>query len=103
MGYKDILEIAASWAALFTAAVAIFGYSAYRFERCQKRRRLEAYLRAEKASGKDKGQRTLMHLMAHLGMTESDILGSAFRSKHVQRTVDVKDGKAVGLFLEYKT
>jgi hypothetical protein len=103
MTYKDFLDILAAWASILTAAVAVLAYAVYRYERYAKRRRLENYLQAEKARGVDKGQRTLTHLVANVGMSESDILDCAFRSKHIARTVDVKDGKAVGLFLEYES
>ena len=102
MTYKDCLDIAAAWASILTSAVALIAYAYYRYEKCEKEQRLESYLKAEKEKGKDKGQRTLTHLAANLGMSETEVLDCAFRSKHIDRTVEVKDGKAVGLFLEYR-
>lgn len=102
MTYKDCLEIVAAWASILTAAIAVLAYAVYRYERCEKRLRLESYLKDEKAKGADKGQRTLTHLVANLGMSETDVLDCAFRSRRVVRTVDVKDGKAIGIFLEYR-
>ena len=102
MTYQNLIEITAAWASIFTAAVAVLFYVGYRCERREKRRRLENYLKDEKAKGEDKGQRTLPHLIANIGMSETDILDCAFRSRHIVRTVEVMDGKATGLFLEYR-
>lgn len=100
--YHDTLDIFASWAAIFTAAVAVIAYGHFRCERYGKRRRLEAYLKCEKDAGKDQGQRTLTHLVANLGMSETDVLDSALRSRCIKRRVLTdKEGKASGILLEY--
>ena len=63
----------------------------------------ERYLKAEKDAHKDRRQRTLTHLVVKLGMSETDVMDSAFRSKHVDRKVTVaRDGKADEILLEYK-
>ena len=101
--YHDVMDIVASWAAILTATVAVFAYSHLRWERYGKRRRLERYLKAEKDAHKDRGQRTLTHLVVKLGMSGTDVMDSVFRSKHVDRKVTVaRDGKADEILLEYK-
>ncbi len=102
MTYSRILEIASHWAAILTAGVAVFAYSRYLYERRQKRLRLEAYLKAEKEVGRDKGQRTVLYLVAQLGMTETQVVDSAFRSKCIRRLVSLdQKGHASVLMLEY--
>ena len=98
------LATVANIAAILTALVAGFGYGAYRFDRYRKRRKLEAYLKAEMARGTDKGQRSLLHLMARLGMTEAELLQASFQSAHIDRKVaaDDKNGRASALLLEWK-
>ena len=99
--YQRVMGIAANWAQILTAVVAVIFYVQYLWERCQKQARLESYLKEEKAKG-DKGQRSLPHLVARLGMSESDILDAAFRSKRVHRVTDKdEDGFATKVMLVY--
>ncbi|THK33449.1 hypothetical protein EHS39_36285 [Ensifer sp. MPMI2T] len=52
----------------------------------------------------DAGQRTVLHLVAHLGMSEAEIVDAAFRSKVIRRLVSVDNqGKADRLLLVYET
>ncbi len=97
-----LLGVFANIAAILTAVIAVWAYGRYLWERRQKRLRLEQYLRDEKAAGGNQGQRTLLHLVANLGMAESEIIDAAFRSKYVRRRVGVDDqGRADRLLLEY--
>ncbi|WP_206454926.1 hypothetical protein [Aurantimonas marina] len=97
-----LLGVFANIAAIVTAVVAGWAYGRYVWERRQKRLRLEHHLREEKAARRDQGQRTLLHLVANLGMTESEIVDAAFRSKYVRRRLGVDDqGRADRLLLEY--
>ena len=61
-------------------------------------------LKAEKAKRKDKGQRTILHLIAKLGMTESQILEASFRSGKIARRVaeDNKTERASEILLELR-
>lgn len=102
MTYKDWLEIVAAWSAILTAVVAVIAYGGFIIGGIRKRWRLEKYLKAQLALGKDRGQRTLVHLVANLGMSETEIMDSAFRSNHVERKVEVQGGKAVNILLSYK-
>jgi len=102
MSYSSALEVAAQWAAIFTALVVIVAYGGYLLDRDRKRRRLEDYLKAEKQAGRDRGQRTILHLVARLGMTEAQIMDAAFRSRHIRRVVGSdSQGRADILLLEY--
>ena len=102
MTYSRVLEVTSHWAAILTAGVAVWAYSRYLYERRQKRLRLEAYLKAERKAGKDKGQRTVLHLVAQLGMTETEVVDAAFRSKCIRRVVSTDSkGHAKDLMLEY--
>lgn len=100
--YERVLAITANWAAILTAVVAVWAYGRYIWVGCQKRSRLEEHLKAEKAKRTNKGQRGIPHLVANLGMTESDIFDAAFRSKRVRRVTDIdEDGFATKVMLEY--
>ena len=102
MTYSRALEVASHWAAILTALVAVFMSGWYFCQRSRKRRRLEDYLKAEKEAGRDKGQRTVLHLVAKLGMTETEVVDAAFRSKCVWPVViPDEEGRASLLMLEY--
>ena len=103
MTYPTFLEVFAAWSAIGTFILAVFAYGKYAYERKNKRLRLERYLRVEKESGRDQGQRTLMHLLARVGMSEAEILDAAFRSKYIEiKTIPDEANRAVGVLLEYK-
>lgn len=100
--YERLLGIVANWAAILTAAVAVVAFGLYHWERRQKRLRLEDYLKSEKTKGTDQGQRGMQHLVARVGMSESDVLDIAFRSKRIRRVTRVdEDGFATMVMLEY--
>lgn len=103
MTYSRVLETFSHWAAILTAGVAVWAYSRYLYERRQKRLRLEAHLKAEKEAGQNKGQRTVLHLVARLGMTNTEVVDAAFRSKCIGRVVHTdKKGHASALMFEYE-
>lgn len=104
MAYEDWVDIAGSWAAILTLVVAGIGYGRYI---CGKRRNrvvLERYLKSEKDSAKDKGQRTFTNIMAKTGLGESEIFEASRNSKHVVRHIktDEKGLWATDLLFEYK-
>jgi hypothetical protein len=95
-------DIATILTAITAAGASVF----YLYDRYSKRLRLEEYLREVKAaapSKSERGRRTLIHLMASCGMTESEVLDAAFRSKKIKRPVwlDKETGYASGILLEY--
>jgi hypothetical protein len=103
MSYTHVLEITSHWAAILTALVAVVAYVRYRWGIHSKRIQFENYLKAEKAAGRDKGQRTILHLMARLGLTEAEVLQASFGSKHLVRrlAVDPTTLRADAILLEY--
>lgn len=102
----SILDNVAHIAAILTSVIAVFGYGKYRFDGVNKRLKLESYLKAEKdnASAGNKGQRSILHLMAKLGMTESEILQASFNSKRIYRRIAANpvNNRAEALLLEYR-
>lgn len=99
---SEFIEIGANLASMLTAVVASCAYCSYLHQRKQKRDRLENYLKRVKEKGTDQGQRTVMHLISKLGMTETEIIDAAFQSSHIVRKVMTdEDGIASKLLLEY--
>lgn len=96
-----IANIAAILTALFAAWAGIYVI----FDLRNKRLKLEDYLRQvqSNATGDDKGQRTILHLMARLGLTEAEILHASFRSKCIVRTLaaNKETGRADAMLFEY--
>ncbi len=101
----NLLETLANFASILTAALAGIVTIYIWLDRRRKRAKLEAYLREVKTSAKggEVGQKTVLHLMARLGMTEAEILQASFGSKRVKRTLakDDKTGRAAAMLLEY--
>lgn len=105
----NIINVIANIAAILTAIVALVGYGIYRWDRCAQRRKLETYLKAQKENqslmltDNDQGQRSLLHLMAKVGMTEGELIQASFRSNHIKRVVatDRETGRANALLLEW--
>lgn len=98
------LGIIANIAAILTAVIAAYGYGKYCLDRNQKCQQLEKHLKVEKTKGKDSGQRSLLNLMAKVGMTEAELIQASFRSKHIVRKIakDEETGRADALLLEWK-
>ncbi len=98
------LGLLANIAAIVTAVVAFAGSAWYVVERRAKRLRLESYLKAERDAGKDKGQRSMLHLVARVGLTEQEVLQASFRSRHIARvlTTNKLDGMAKDILFEYR-
>ncbi len=82
---KDCLEIVANIAAILTALVAIMAAYYYKRDRKKKQLKLENYLRAAQLDKPDRHTYTALHLMAQLGLTESEILNASFTSRHIIR------------------
>lgn len=102
MTYADSLTIAANWATILTAAIATVAYGRFIIGQWQRRKSLEAYLREEKLRRYDEGRRSVIHLMANLAMTETEILAAAFQSKIITTVPGVDDnGRASRLLFEY--
>lgn len=78
-------------ASIATALVAVLAYGGYVRGRWKRRRDLERYLKdeRERATGDDKGRRTILHLVAALQMTEAYLLQAAFGSGSIYTFVGV--------------
>lgn len=97
----DSIAIVADLAAIATAVVAIWAWGWYVWQHRKRRDALEHYLRGLK-EGREYGRRTVLHLMANLGMTEAQVLEAAFSSKHVRAIPGSDDrGRADAIFFEY--
>jgi len=98
------LEHGANAIAILTAVVAVSGFGVYHWRQFHKCQRLERYLKSEKAKDEDRGQRSLVHLMAKVGLTESELKQASIRSKHIVRKIvkDGKTGRADSILLEWK-
>lgn len=96
-------DIAGDIATVATAVVAVFGYSKYLLEKLINRKRLECYLRCQKEAGTDEGQRSIIHLMARTGLTETEIFEASRNSKHIVRRIksDPETKLAKALLFEY--
>lgn len=96
--------LAANVAAILTAAIAVWVWLWFRTQKALRRRRLEEYLKEVKSARDGMGQRTVLHLMANLRMTEAQVFDAAFDSKHVM-TVPGQDhtGIANRIYFEYTT
>lgn len=102
LAYKSTLEIAADWAAILTALVAVIVASRFYLEKRARQRALEKYLRDKKASPDGLDRYTVMHLMANLAMTEAEVLHAGFRSKKVKAVPgEDKQGRAVRIYFQY--
>lgn len=99
----NTLAAIADVAAIITALVAATAYGKYLCERRQQRRRLERYLERERETGSDEGKRTILHLVAQLGIPEPKIVDASFRSKVIKRYVSPDMlGHASVLLLRYE-
>ncbi|MDK1376471.1 MULTISPECIES: hypothetical protein [unclassified Sinorhizobium] len=103
MDYAALLGVFGNIAAILTGLCAVTVYGHFLWERRQKRLRLENHLREETGFGYS-SQRTLLDLIAALGMSEAEILDAAARSKVIRRGVAADGtGQPVRIVLEYDT
>ena len=101
-----MLDDLANLASIVTALIAEFVYVRFECRRRQKLKALENYLKPcpMTLGADDTGVRTILHLMAELRMTESEILDAAFRNPNVTSytAVDPLTRRANCLFLRHK-
>ena len=95
-----VVAFLANVAAICTAVVAVWFWRSQN----EKMRKLEDYLKKEKEAGRDNGQRSILHLVARVGLTESEIIQASFKSEHIERRIkeDQNTGLAGSILLEYK-
>lgn len=84
------LSCAADAASVATAIVAVWAWASYLRQHSKRTRRLEAYLEKVRAEAirnpaqNGEGMRSLIHLMAHLYMTEGQVYEAAFASNKIK-------------------
>ena len=98
------LEISAACATIITAVIVVIAYVHFGSVQLRNRWRVERYLKSEKEAGRDQGQRSLTHLVARIGLTETEIMDASFRSKCIRRRIvsDPATKRAVEVLLEYE-
>ena len=108
MDWTRWLSISSNIAQIITGVAAAIVGGNYVYRRYRRRRALEAHLKDERnrhetSDNLQSGSRSVMHLMAHLAMTEEQILEAAFASRKVKRWTgqDPETGRANALFLQY--
>ena len=100
MDYASTLSVLASWAAILTAVVAVVAYWQFIWLAVLRRRRLEAYLKSVRDEGQ--GQKTVLHLMRELRMTEDEVMSAGLHSRKVTPRVTADgQGLADKLLFEY--
>ena len=68
----------------------------------QKRRGLEQYLKEQKTLSGGQGQRSLLHLVRNVGLTEDEIIQLSFKSRKIKRRIKKdEEGYAKSLLFEY--
>ena len=103
--WADLTSILTLIITFIGAVVGIYGYTRYRYDLCRKSKGLEKYLRDEKtqSKGADKGQRSILHIIRYVGLTEDEIIQASFRNPRIARrvTTDHQTGLARDLLFEY--
>ena len=104
---KELLLIVANICAILTFLGAVLAWLNFKRDRWKKTGKIKAYLKAELERDKSKnkkGQRTVLHLIRHVGLTEDEILRASFDSKRIKRAirVDPETGMANQLLFYYE-
>jgi hypothetical protein len=105
--WRLLLSVGSDLAQVVTGVVAFALGVRFLWRGRRRRLALEAYLKAEReADERDNrsGLRTITHLVAHVAMTEAQILEAAFASRRVQfmTAADEDTGRASALFLRHQ-
>ena len=98
------IDILAGLASIITGLVALAAALHFRREQTRQQRKLESYLREVKVgAGEGEAQRTLLHLMAKLGMSEAEVLHASYRSEFIKcpAAANVNTRRVPDLLLEY--
>lgn len=101
----DIVGMLADACAILTAIIAVWFFIRVRCGENDKLTKVENYLKAEKAAAKDgdKGQRSILNIIAKVGLSEEEILKASFQSKNIRRLLKSdQDGYAAAILLWYE-
>jgi len=94
----------ADLATVLTFLVGAFAYIRYQYIFHRKSKRLEDYLCAEKASGRDQGQRTALQITRQIGLTSDEIIQASFHNPRIGRRVKMdSSGLADELLFVYES
>jgi hypothetical protein len=100
------LQFASQVASITTSIVALVAGLLVLYGRQTRRRKLENYLEATAREPGEFGvrHRTILHLIAALGMSEAEILTASFDSKRIVRSVAANEHthRAEAILLEYR-
>jgi hypothetical protein len=100
------LQYAASLSSILTSLVASLAAVYVWYGRSVRRRKLEHYLADVMASAGETGERrrSILHLIAALGMNEDEILSASFSSDKIRRDLvaNERTGRAEAIMLEYR-
>jgi hypothetical protein len=91
MYYSNILQILANIAQSVTGIIAVTFWCSCKWEFRKKIRRLENHLKEE--FHRYGGKRTILHIIAETGLTESEIIQASFKSRFIKRHKQLDDGK----------
>lgn len=104
--WNDVIGFVANVVVIIGAIFALYEWGRFRHRKKQKLTRLEEYLKDEKRGDskiKKKGQRSLTHLVANLGISEVELLDLAFGNKKIELKVkEDGQGYADKILLMYK-
>ena len=104
--WHDWIRIIANIASITTAILASVAWGNFKFEARKKMRKMETYLKEAKESdakiGK-RGLRSILNLMARVGLTEDEVLKSSFKSAHIKRALGTEEGSELAsvILFEY--
>jgi hypothetical protein len=103
MTLLEWIGLAGNIAAIATAVAAACAWAYYRRDLRKKLEALEVYLKSEKSARIDNGERSVLHLMARVGLTEAEVLQASFRSNLIRRLLakDPKTNRAEAILLVY--
>ncbi len=100
------LQYAASLSSILTSLVASLAAVYVWYGRSLRRRKLEHYLADVMATAGETGERrrSILHLIAALGMNEDEILSASFSSDKIRRDLvaNERTGRAEAIMLEYR-
>ncbi len=100
MNYETWLSTLSNWAAILTAVIAVLAFGQFQYLRISRRVRLENYLRTVRSE--DQGQKSVMHLMARLSMTEAEVMTAGFHSRKIKALIKAdEEGIADVMLFQY--